>query len=255
MNGFEKHNLKHVSPSQINMYTTCAGAWAARYLFGCKFSFGNPARAGVLAEDAVRHVLLGNMTREEAIKQAKETYNAAIILTGTDADKKRGEAIEGMIENALIELEPYGVPCFANASNFNGQNEIELICNGDGWKIPIKGYLDFFYPDKNLVIDLKTSMKCPSFMSPEHELQGSIYKKATGMDVKFLYVTGKKSAMFDIDDETMNKNLAKVKTVLNRLEKFLRLDAELIKEIVPINKGSFYWGNGDAYIAEELYGI
>jgi hypothetical protein len=255
MNGFEKHNIKHSSPSAINMYGNCAGAWSARYLFGRKFSFGNAARAGVLAEDAVRAVLVGSMTRDEAINRARDTYKAATILTGTDADKKRGEAIEGMIDNALEVLFPYGKPCFENASDFNGQNEIELICNGDGWKLPIKGYLDFLYPSQELLIDLKTTMKMPSKMSDEHILQGVIYKKATGMDVKFLYVTGKKSHMFDITQEQVDEWLPRIKAILNRQEKMLRLDADMIKEIVPVNKGSYYWGVEDAYIASELYGI
>lgn len=253
-NGFEKHKLKHVSPSQINMYASCAGAWCARYLFGYKFSFSNAARAGVLAEDAVQAVLSGAMDRDDAVKQALDTYNAAIVLTGTDADKRRGEAIEGMIDNALDVLQEYGKPCFENVSDFNGQKEIVLMCNGDGWKMPVKGYLDFVYPQHNFVIDLKTTMKCPSVMSNEHLIQGAIYKKATGMDIKFLYCTGKKSVLFEIDDDTMNIKLAEVKNTLNRLEKFLRLDAHLIKDIVPVNKGSYYWTD-DGHIINDLYGI
>lgn len=255
MNGFEKHGLKHSSPSQINMYSTCAGAWCARYLYGRKFSFGNAARAGVLAEDAVQAVLVGSMTRDEAVKRATETYRSVTILTGTDADKKRGEAIVGMIDNALEVLLPLGAPDFSDASAFNGQKEILLNCKGDGWELPIKGFLDFVYPQHGKSIDLKTSMKCPSVMSREHIIQGVIYKKATSQDVQFLYVTGKKSALFDITDEQVEEYLPIIKNTLTRMEKMLRLDSEVIKDIVPVNKGSFYWGKDDAYIASELYGV
>lgn len=255
MNGFEKHGIKHSSPSAINMYGNCAGAWCARYLFGRKFSFGNAARAGVLAEDAVRAVLVGTMTRDEAVKRALETYNAAIILTGTDADVNRGKAIEGMIDNALEVLKPIGVPDFTKVSDFNGQNEIELVCNGDGWKLPIKGYLDFVYPSQDLLIDLKTTMKMPSQMSDEHVLQGVVYKKATGMNVKFLYVTGKKSHMFEITQEQVDEWLPRIKNILTRQEKMLRMEADTIREFVPVNLGSYYWSSDDRYIAKDLYGI
>lgn len=254
MNGFEKHNIKHSSPSSINMYSNCAGAWCARYLFGRKFTFGNAARAGVLAEDAVQAILVGTLTREEAVKQAQESFNAATILTGTDADKKRGEAIEGMIDNALEILLPYGNPDFTNVSDFNGQKEILLNCKGDGWELPIKGYLDFQFKNPDLIFDLKTTMKIPSKMSVEHVRQGVIYKKATGIDVKFLYCSGKKSAVFDITDEMVDEHLPKIKNTLNRLEKFLRLDADVIRDVVGVNLGSYYWSD-DRHVAKELYGV
>jgi len=254
MSNFDKHNLKHTSASQINMFSHCAGAWCARYLYGRKFTFGNAARAGVLAEDAVTLILTDALPMDEAIKKAQDSYRAVTVLTGTPSDIKRGEGIEGMIRNAVEVLTPYGKPDFTDVSDFNGQNEISLMCNGDGWSLPIKGFLDYLYPQHKKSVDLKTTMKMPSQMSVEHKRQGAIYKKATGMDVEFLYVTPKKSQVFTITDEDMDFHLIEIKNILNRQEKLLGLDAEFIKDIVPCNLNSFYWSQ-DKHVANELYGI
>ena len=254
MNGFEKHKLNHTSASQINMYANCAGAWCAKYLFGAKFTFGNAARAGVLVEDAIVNILARDMPIEDAISRAKGDYNKSIAIGAKPSDIKRGEAIEGMIRNAIEELKPLGKPDFAinKVTGIISQIAIELNCNGDGWRLPIIGYVDFIYPDLNLIVDLKTTMKMPSEMSVEHYRQGAIYKKATGFDVRFLYVTGKKTAWHDIGE--IDHTLSEIKSILNRQEKMLRLDSVDIKEFVPVNKGSYYWSD-DFEVAKELYGI
>jgi len=253
MSNFAKHNLNHTSASQVNMYSNCAAAWCARYLYGRQFTFGNAPRAGILVEDAVVAVLTDTMSIDEAVEKTTDTYKSIICLTGTPSDVKRGEAIEGMIRGAVDVLTPYGEPSFDYDENGKiRQKGIELLCKGDGWELPIIGYLDLVYPDHNLVIDLKTTMRSPSAMSIEHKRQGAIYQKATGMDVKFLYVTGKKKIMHDVCD--VDDTLAEIKMILNRQEKLLGLDADLIKDIVPCNKGSFYWSD-DLAMARELYNI
>ena len=255
MNGFEKHGLSHVSPSQINMFSGCAGAWCARYLFGRKFTFGVAPMVGTLAEDAVCQVILGEKELDEAIDDMYGKIHRRTLLQSLQSkDENRIDAARGMVEIAVEELKSYGMPKFADKPNYKGdyQIEIKLNCNGDGWSIPVTGFCDFVYPEHNLIIDLKTSMKAPSSMSAEHKRQGAIYAKAMGMDVKFLYVTGKKAVWHDVED--IDETLSEVKAILSRHEKFLRLDADVIRDIVPVNKGSFYWSD-DLDVARELYGI
>ena len=253
MNGFEKHGLTHTSPSQINMYSSAPCAWAAKYLAKRKFRYSNAAKAGVYIEDAVAKVLCNDISLEDAVFQAKERYSKEISLGGTPADINRGEAIEGMITQAVESLSEYGKPDFVKSiAKKYQQHKIELICNGDNWRLPIIGYVDFLYPDQNLIVDLKTTMRMPSEMSYEHFLQGVIYKKASGMDVRFLYVTGKKSKFFDIDGG--EKVLADIKSILNRQEKYLRHDKETILATVPVNINTFYW-SGDEETRKELYGL
>lgn len=253
-NGFERHNIDHSSPSSINMWMNAPCAWIAKYLLNEKFSFSLAARAGVLAEDAVVNVLTNGWTQDDAIKAALDEYNKACAFGASDADRKRGEAITGMIDGAVSELKQYGEPEFDKSLTDNKQKKIELVCNGGAWSIPVIGYLDFHYPQHGLVVDLKTTMRLPSEMSNEHMRQGAVYKQAMGNHaVKFLYVTGKGTKWHEIEGH--KDILAEVKQSIIRQEAFLNLgDAELLKRIVPVNMGSFYW-SGDSDIRKKLYGI
>lgn len=249
-NGFQKHNQNHSSPSSLNMWIDCPGAWVAKYLYGKQFKFGVAPQIGVLVEKVVANVLLERMTLDDACKEAEGVFNKQNALNTNEKDRARVGDIRAMSELAIEQLLPYGKP------DFNGeeQHKIELICKGDGWELPIIGYLDFFYPKEGLVIDLKTTLRMPSVMSDAHKRQQAIYSKALGnTGVKFLYVTPKKAAILENDNE--GDTLAEIKAILNRKEKLLALhDAETLKNIVPVNLSSFYW-NGAENIRKELYGI
>jgi hypothetical protein len=253
-NGFELHNQSHTSASSINLWANAPHMWCAQYLFGKRSEFGAAAKCGVLVEDAITNVLARGFTAEYAISSALGEYNKFIALSATDSDKKRAEALPGMIELGLEALKPYGAPEF-DVEPITGklkQKKVEIVCNGDGWSLPVVGYLDYYFPAHGVVVDLKTTQRMPSEMSDSHKRQACIYQHAMGnQGVKFLYVTGKKSQMFDCGD--VKETLAEIKAILNRQEAFLRLgDKELLRSIVPVNTETFY---NDASITKELYGI
>lgn len=254
MNGFEKHNIDHSSASSINMWCNAPCAWVAKYLYQKKFSFGPPAKAGLLVEGAVVNVIANGWTEDKAIESVVKEYNKLTSIGASNADIKRGEALPEMIKFAINELKEYGNPEFDETlTQGKKQKKIELICNGDGWKLPIIGYLDFHWPKHGLVVDLKTTLRSPSVMSVEHTRQGSIYRKAMGnCTVKFLYVTGKKSVWHEIEDP--KEVLSDIKSILNRQEVVLRSEAEHIKSTIPVMAESYYWA-GDLNIRKELYGI
>lgn len=255
MNGFERHGLKHTSPSALNMYAECAGAWAARYLFDKKFSFGAAPQIGILVEDVCARVLTKEATFDQALKLAQDKFNKDNALNTSAKDRQRINDIEAMATLALKELEPYGSPQFDNCViNGRKQQKIVLNCNGNGWVLPVVGYMDFVYPDEGLIIDLKTTLRMPSTMSDAHKRQAAIYCKGAGnKQARFLYVTPKKAQFHDLEDPA--PILENVKAILNRQERMLALnDAETIRQIVPVNTGSFYW-NGSEGILKELYGL
>lgn len=250
MNGWEKHGIKHMSPSALNMWIDCSGAWVAKYLYGQQFKFGVAPQIGVLVEKVVANALLERMDLEDAIKEAEGVFNKNNALNTSEKDRARVADIRAMSELAYAELKPYGKPDF----NGEDQHKIELLCKGAGWELPVIGYLDFYYPDRGLIIDLKTTLRMPSVMSDAHKRQQAIYSKAMGnCGVKFLYVTPKKASLLENDNE--GDTLTEIKAVLNRQEKILSLhDAETLKSIVPVNLSSFYW-NGAENIRKDLYGI
>lgn len=252
-NGFQLHSQNHTSASSINMWANAPHMWIAQYLFGKRSEFGAAAKAGVLAEDAVTNVIARGFTLDAAIASAVDEYNKFTALVCTDSEKKRGEALPGMITLAVEALKPYGEPTFEK--DLFGkfiQRKVELTCNGEGWSLPIVGYTDFIFEKAGVCIDLKTSMKLVTDLSASHLRQACIYQRALGnMRVSFLYVTGKKSNLIECPDVT--DTLAEIKAILTRQERFLALgNADLLRSIVPVNTETFY---NDAAITREMYGV
>ena len=253
MNGFEKHGIDHLSPSSINMYAECQGAWAARYIFNHKFSFGVAAQIGVLTEQVVQDVLLG-ADFAAALEAAKKEFRKKNALNTSEKDIKRINDIEAMAHLALEELKQYGEPEFIHGLNGVQQQKIEIMCNGGDWSIPVIGFTDFAYPKHGIIFDLKTTLRIPSVMSMAHRRQAAIYRAAKGnMGVKFLYCSPKKCSI--LEDENFDEALASFKAIAKRLEAFLRAhDKEQIKEIAHVSDSSFYW-NGSEKIRKELYSV
>jgi hypothetical protein len=156
-----------------------------------------------------------------------------------------------MAQMAVAELAHLGKPEFAEDDE---QEKISITARGEGWQIPVIGFLDLVYPQHGLVIDLKTTGRIPSKMSAEHQLQRAIYQKAKGnMAVKFLYVSDKKTNM--LEDGDADELLAQAKVQIGRMEAFLRhCDKETALAIVPVQPSSFYW-QGAEDLRKEFYGI
>ena len=255
MNGFSNHGIQHSSPSSINMFASAPCAWVAKYLLNEKFKFSLAARAGTLVEEAVVNVLSNGWTEQAATEAAVAAYNKAAAFGSSDADNKRGEAIAGMITNTLTELKPYGEPEQGKDIIYGKrQQKVEMLCKGDGFEIPVIGFLDFRFPKHGLTIDLKTTMRLPSEMSSEHMRQGGFYRGALGNEVvKFLYVSGKNVKWHEVSDHV--PILQEIKTLLNRQERFLRLGTkETLQSVVPVMSESFYW-TGDEDLRKRIYGF
>ena len=248
MNGFQKHNVKHLSASSINLWTNAPDVWVAQYLFGKRGPMSSAAMRGICTEDAVVSVLTGTDVAE-ALKAAHDKFDGFFPI-GDEKTTKERDMIQPCMALALDVLKDYGEPEFPE----EGQEKISITAKTDDYEIPVIGYLDLVFPEHGLVVDLKTTGRMPSTMSAEHQLQRAIYQKARGNQiVKFLYVTPKKTNMLEDGDPT--ELLAKAKKQISRMEKFLRAgSAADIRDVIPVNPNSFYWNGGEA-IREELYGI
>ncbi len=250
MNGFEAHNIKHTSASSLNMWADCPGAWLAKYRFGHNFKFGVAPQIGILVEKVVANALLERLTLDDGIAQAEKEFLRTNALNTSEKDRERIADIRAMSEIAYEELKQYGKPDFDGEE----QHKIELMCKGEGWELPVIGYLDLKFPEHGLCIDLKTTQRIPSTMSDAHRRQQAIYKRALGnYAVKFLYVSPKRASLLDNEDD--GESLRQVKAILNRQERFLRIgDAEMLKEIVQVNSSSYMW-NGEESTRFKFYGI
>lgn len=244
---FEKHGIKHLSASSINLWINAPDVWVAKYLCGMKQSFGPAPRRGQCVEDAVVAALQGKDV-EASIKAAVEKFDLT-FPNGADGMDKEREVIAPMTHQALEVLRDYGEPEFMG----EGQDKVEIRADMGGWSIPIIGFLDLRFPKHGLVVDLKTTNRMPSAMSAEHVLQRSIYAKAMGnYSVKFLYVSAKKSAM--LEDGDVAQTLKDAKSHIYRLARFLTVcDKDTALQIVPHNPTSFYW-NGSSAQRYEYFG-
>ena len=253
MNGFERHGIDHLSASSINLWANAPDVWVMQYLHGLRTPMGAAAWRGICDEDAVVETLMGE-AQTAAVDHALAKFDKRFLIGDSDTQRER-DRITPMVEIAVEELKVYGTPEFPEVEE--GENKQEKICiktGRDDWKIDVIGYLDLVFPKHGIIVDLKTTGCIPSQMSPEHQLQRAIYAKAKGnMDVKFLYVSEKKSSLLSDGDPTEILTLAKAQ--IFRIESFLRtLDKDQAKEVVPVNPSSFYWKGSEA-LRKEFYGI
>jgi hypothetical protein len=249
--GFQKHNLDHLSASSINLWANAPDVWVMQYLHGVRTPMGAAAWRGICTEDAVVQILMGE-SETAAIDQALTKFDKRFPIGDekTTAERRR---ITPMTQLAIEELMEFGRPEFPEDEE-HPQEKISITAKGEGWSIPVIGYLDLVFPQHGVVIDLKTTGRIPTTMSAEHQLQRAIYAKAKGnMDVRFLYVSEKKTSMLADGDPT--ELLAQAKVQIGRIEAFLRhCDKDTAKAIVPLAPNSFYW-SGNETLRKEFYGI
>lgn len=247
MNGFERHGIGHLSASSINLWINAPDIWVAKYLHGLKQVFGPAPKRGQCVETAV-HMALTGADEDKALKAGLDAFDREFMFADQDTSKER-DLIEPMMQQALAELRQYGEP----EAGGDEQHKISISAVGDGWKIPVIGFLDLTYPNHGLVVDLKTTMRIPSQMSPEHQLQRAIYATARGNEsVRFLYVSAKKSSWLEDGDPA--EIMRRLKTHITRLERFLaRHNADDALACVPHNDTSFYW-RGDETARLEMFG-
>lgn len=251
--GFTKHNIDHLSASSLNLWANAPDVWVMQYLHNIRTPMGSAAWRGICVEDAVVATLMGE-AETAAIDKALEKFDKRFMIGTEDTGRERAR-IEPMVKLAVAELAQYGAPEFPDVEpGGHPQEKISIKTGRDDWTIDVIGYLDLVFPKHGLVVDLKTTGRIPSQMSPEHQLQRSIYAKAKGnMAVQFLYVSDKKTSM--LEDGDPSELLGKAKVQIFRMESFLRkLDKDEAKDIVPVNASSFYW-RGAEDLRKEFYGI
>ena len=265
MNGFQLHKLKHTSVSSANKWRDCPSAWACDKLGKAKFPTGWAAIQGFSVESGVEHGVINDADTKDCVRIAIDQFKKQSMLMKnlTEEREKRIPIITRMVETALEQLKPLGKPEVPPPGK--RQHEINIpirFADGDDGTINCLGYLDFYYPDPNLIVDLKTTKNAPRGWSLSHGIQASVYqraiKSATGSmpQVKFLYcLTRQKDPYVWLEMENPTEYLASFKQTIIQLEKFLRLssDPKVLIDALPYNPDSFYWNDAQE-IATKFYG-
>ena len=167
-NGFAKHGIDHLSASSVNLWVNAPDMWVAKYLHGFKGRFGPAPVRGQCVEDGVVLALQGKSVAD-ATAAAFARFDKTFTKPDDDTAKER-DLLAPMIEAALGELRDFGEPEFQDGQ----QEKISINADFGDWSIPVIGFLDLVYPSLGLVIDLKTTTRIPSQMSPEHQMRRQI---------------------------------------------------------------------------------
>jgi hypothetical protein len=253
MNAFERHGLDHLSASSINLFAAQPALWAMEKLLGKRAPVGAAAHRGSAVEAGVEWGLFNpDSPLEECQEVARKEFARRTALSGDPRREKESEAIAPMVAVALGELRQYGVP---EKPEGDRQHKIEISL--DDVPVPFVGYLDFWYPDHGIVVDLKTQHALTSFISDPHCRQGAIYAKAKGnADIRMAYVTPKKIGVYSLCDAAAH--LKAVACVAQCIERFLSLsdDRHALALALAPDVSSFYFNDSTARAnAREVWGF
>lgn len=247
MNGFEIHGIDHLSPTQLNTFRSDPALWFTRYILGEKGTVGAAAIIGSAVETHIGHVLAGEISLDPT--SAFAMVESSLMDSEIDPEEdiaKLSSKFMNMTQNAFNELSQYGKPSVQ-------QKYVETSFDGLG--IPIYGYVDFSYDDLNLDVDLKTTSRMPSVMSPDHELQASIYARSQNRDQVFCYVTPTKTQQIKLEKENYEKAIRYAEKTARAMKKLLEIssDPQEIAEILVPDFSNFKWDKRCKEKAEEYF--
>jgi hypothetical protein len=240
-------NFTRHSPSSLNLFCASPSMFVLEKILGRRQPVGSPAHRGTAVEDGVTAGLLDlSKPLVDCVAVALKKYDQ---ITALSADKRREEyrdTIMGMVESALIELRPYGIPSHT-------QGFIEW--RPDGLRYPIVGYFDYHWEQHNITVDLKTTEKLPSSIKVPHARQTALYVTTNNADARVTYITPKKHATYQV--ENIDAHRQALHQIALRCEAFLALsdDPEFFTKITAPDFESFYWGGPARQIGFETWGF
>jgi len=195
-NPFCKHGIDHLSPSSLAVYRNAPALWVMRYLY--KFDDERSAAAfrGLAVEAGLDYFLFESGPTTEATNRAM--MNFALNTDGEINEEIEAEmaVIPQCLGRAIVQMEGMGKPIAR-------QKRIEI--NLPGIEVPIMGYIDYRYPE--FLVDLKTTLRMPSTIRPDHMVQLACYSEAEGVPPHVCYVTPKKAEIYPLQEKEKQEAL------------------------------------------------
>lgn len=226
--------LPHYSPSSLNLFCACPSMFVLERVLGRRQPVGAPAHRGTAIEAGVAAGLMEpSKPVAECAEIALKKYDTITALLNDARRDDYRKTIPDMVEKALGELRPYGVP-----SRMQGFVEWKP----EGLSAPIIGYFDFAWDDHAIIVDLKTTEKMPSAIKIAHARQVALYASSDNFDARLTYTTPKKVTTYQL--ENVRAHRAALHEIALRVERFLALsdDPQFFVGITAPDYESFYWG-------------
>lgn len=227
---FKRYGIEFLSCSSLNLWRAQPGLWAVRYLAKVKDDGTAAMWRGTAVENGLSALLRG-AELEQATKLAEQNFD--LNRNGQIEDEITQE--RELIAPMLKQCADWTPPADLSATQMRVQYVFPDV------PIPIIGYLDFAF-ESGHDVDLKTTKACPSTPRPDHVRQVSLYRAARGRTGGVLYVTGKRWAYYDINDDMMERALGDIQSDALTLQNFLsRCDSKQdALRSLPIDWDSFY---------------
>ena len=208
-NHFERFGIAHLSPSSLNLYAANPSLWCLRYLYKVDDAMGPAAHRGTAVEDGLSHWLQTHDITASANIALDRFASLTHEMPGPETEAERANILP-MLVQAQAACKEYGNP-------EKRQLRVEHLV--DGVAVPIIGYSDFEW--RTFGIDLKTTKQCPSQPRDEHVRQVSLYAKCASKPFRLVYVTGKKSATYQVGDNTAANGLADLERIARSVQHLL----------------------------------
>lgn len=246
MNAFEAHGISHLSPSTIAMFVAQPAAFVATKVMRRSLPVGDAAHRGTAVEAGIVHGLLHpEATREECAAIALSTFKDI----SSTKDEKELKALEGMVNQGLDALAPYGMPSHT-------QGRVEWT--PDGLAVPIIGFFDVYYEQHGILVDIKTTHAVPSEIKTGHARQVSFYCGciSDNLDGRLAYISSKKNAVYQL--ENMRDHRDAILKGAMTIQKFLSLskDPDELASLVMPDTESFYWsGPAARQVAHDIWKV
>ena len=242
-NPFERFDIKHLSPSSLNLYAANPALWTGRYLLGWRDEFGPAAQRGTAIEAGL-DLWLFERNLGDAV--AKALAHFAELTQGEASDEHEAERanIAPMLQQAALALKDCGKP-------IGRQMKVEHYANG--LEVPIIGYVDYLF--EGYGIDLKTTKACPSSIKPDHGRQIALYSEAKKRPFRILYVTAKKSALIEQTPQEAAMHLADLERN-GRAVRHLLANSQTASDAAKffaVERGDFRWSEALLTKADELW--
>jgi hypothetical protein len=228
-NPFQRHGIGHLSPSSINKFITSPGLWARQYLGGVKEG-GNVKMWRGSAVEAGYVAALRQLAPCCALDVAKDSFWLNVEENSVNAqDTAEVKGQECLIKPMLEQCLRWAPPSALNAAQIKIEHWFPDV------PVPVIGYVDLAF--EGIDIDLKTTTRCPSKPDPSHVRQVSLYRAARERAGGLLYVTDKKHAYFDVDDQMMGAALVQLNDAALKLTKLLAAfdKPQDIIDVLPID--------------------
>ena len=207
--------------------------WTLEKILGLKQPVGVPAHRGVAVEEGVAFGLKNpDAPLKACVDVAFTRYDTLAAMSSDDRREKYRGNISEMIERALEELRPYGVP---------SQMQGFIEWRPDSLKFPIIGYFDFKWDQHGIITDLKTTERMPSEIKIPHARQVGLYASSDNMDARLTYCTPKKCQTYRLENVRAHREA--LYQIARKVESFLALsdDPKFFLDITAPDVESFYW--------------